>query len=90
MLQFTSTPCRLLRLPPTAPPKCIGRLATYKAIHQVPTIKARWYTDAAASKPEGVRKSLMIPTVARHNDIRVQQLSDHVYKQVFPNAPEQS
>lgn len=32
------------------------------------------------------RKSLAIPSTARHNEIGVQQLSEHLYKQLFPRG----
>ncbi|PLB38095.1 DNA-directed DNA polymerase gamma MIP1 [Aspergillus candidus] len=65
---------RSLRLPLTFKP----RVSIHLARHYV--------TPATGSaNGEARKKSLSLPASARFNEIGVQQLSDHVYSQVFPN-----
>jgi DNA polymerase gamma 1 len=47
----------------------------------------RCYATAQAEKTETPSRTLNIPSEARHNEIGVQQVSSHVYPQLFPPSP---
>ncbi|KAL4821233.1 DNA polymerase family A-domain-containing protein [Aspergillus spinulosporus] len=53
---------------------------------QTSPLAARYYSTQDGGV-ERQRKSLSVPGVARFNEIGVQQLSDHVYSQIFFNKP---
>ncbi|KAF4123137.1 DNA polymerase gamma 1 [Geosmithia morbida] len=60
------------------------RLARHHA-HRRHALRAhiRWLADVANSRPG---RSLALPTKARYNEIGIQQLSAHVFDQVFPDG----
>ncbi|KAG6058489.1 DNA-directed DNA polymerase gamma mip1 [Claviceps sp. LM77 group G4] len=60
---------------------CFVRLARHQA-HRRPALQVhvRWLADVAQRKDA----SLAIPSEARHNEVGVQQLSAHVFEQIFP------
>lgn len=50
----------------------------------------RYYASTAvaeAEQPDDATRTLQIPSQARHNEIGVQQVSSHVYPQLFPPSP---
>ncbi|KAF2140565.1 uncharacterized protein K452DRAFT_48342 [Aplosporella prunicola CBS 121167] len=57
-----------------------------RAAPPLPCATWRYYSQAASAEKEGSR-SLLIPSEARFNDIRVQQLSRHMHPQVFRGEP---
>ncbi|KAK2593346.1 DNA-directed DNA polymerase gamma mip1 [Conoideocrella luteorostrata] len=46
----------------------------------------RWLADVAKQENSKRRDSLAIPSVSRYNEIGVQQLSIHVFNQIFPDG----
>ncbi|KAG6121814.1 DNA-directed DNA polymerase gamma mip1 [Claviceps humidiphila] len=60
---------------------CFVRLARHQAHRRLALqVHVRWLADVAQRKDS----SLAIPSEARHNEVGVQQLSAHVFEQVFP------
>ncbi|PHH90691.1 hypothetical protein CDD83_2912 [Cordyceps sp. RAO-2017] len=60
------------------------RLARHQARHRHAwRARVRWLADVAGA---GSRNSLAIPSGRRVNEIGVQQLSSHVYSQIFPEG----
>ncbi|KAG5973696.1 DNA-directed DNA polymerase gamma mip1 [Claviceps cyperi] len=60
---------------------CFVRLARHQTHRRLALqVHVRWLADVAQRKDS----SLAIPSEARHNEIGIQQLSAHVFKQVFP------
>ncbi|PLB44364.1 DNA polymerase gamma, catalytic subunit [Aspergillus steynii IBT 23096] len=64
-----------LRSPLSARPRSLPVLARYYATQQ----------DVQNAQGESRSRSLSVPATARFNEIGVQQLSDHVFSQVFPS-----
>jgi DNA polymerase gamma 1 len=70
------------------------RLAKHRAQCRRPHLspQLRWQSTAAVAHPVSLPpshdhpKTLAIPSTARFNEIGVQSLSSHVYKQIFPNG----
>ncbi|KAG6004522.1 DNA-directed DNA polymerase gamma mip1 [Claviceps maximensis] len=48
----------------------------------------RWLADVAQEKKKGPHCSLAVPSEPRHNEIGVQQLSTHIFEQIFPDGCE--
>lgn len=65
------------------------RLARHRA-HRRWATQLRWQSATATAKVEGQapNSTLAVSSTARQNAIGVQQLSEHLYKQVFPRGSE--
>ncbi|KAJ0116370.1 hypothetical protein J7T55_007350 [Diaporthe amygdali] len=65
------------------------RLAKHRA-HRRWTYQLRWQSATATAKAneKTPNSTLAIPSIARQNAIGVQQLSEHLYPQVFPKGSE--
>ncbi|KAG6015591.1 DNA-directed DNA polymerase gamma mip1 [Claviceps lovelessii] len=48
--------------------------------------RVRWLADVAQQTETKPHRSLAIPSESRYNDIGVQQLSTHVFEQIFPDG----
>ncbi|KAG5979874.1 DNA-directed DNA polymerase gamma mip1 [Claviceps digitariae] len=63
----------------------IARHQTHRRLAGKPHV--RCLADVAQEKEKTGRHSLAIPSKARYNEIKVQQLSEHVFAQIFPDGP---
>ncbi|KAG5925335.1 DNA-directed DNA polymerase gamma mip1 [Claviceps africana] len=66
----------------------LGRIAHYRAHRRLAwKTHVRWLADVADPKTTtNPRRSLAIPSKSRYNDVGVQQLSEHVFEQIFPDG----
>ncbi|KAI5459915.1 DNA polymerase family A-domain-containing protein [Mariannaea sp. PMI_226] len=63
------------------------RIARHNGLHRHAWYAhVRWLAVARGTKNLKKEKTLAIQSTARHNEIGVQQLSAHVYKQIFPDG----
>ncbi|KUI56941.1 DNA polymerase gamma, mitochondrial [Cytospora mali] len=66
------------------------RLAKHRA-HRRWAAQIRWQSSAAAvavDQKQDFPETLAVPSTSRKNDLGVQQLSEHIYKQLFPRGGE--
>ncbi|KAK7737791.1 DNA-directed DNA polymerase gamma mip1 [Cytospora paraplurivora] len=66
------------------------RIAKHRA-HRRWAAQLRWQSSAAAlaaGQQQNVLKTLAVPSTARLNALGVQQLSEHIYEQLFPRGSE--
>ncbi|KUI65517.1 DNA polymerase gamma, mitochondrial [Cytospora mali] len=66
------------------------RLAKHRA-HRRWTAQLRWQSSAAAvavDQKQDVPETLAVPSTPRKNELGVQQLSEYIYKQLFPRGGE--
>lgn len=72
----TTSTSKLTSTPSTSTLATFVRIARHRAAHRPAALSRRWASTS----------SLLQPTEARFNEIQVQQLSKHLYDQLFPNG----
>ncbi|KAL7948341.1 DNA polymerase family A domain-containing protein [Trichoderma barbatum] len=71
-----------------APIASFVRLARHRGRRAAWEAQSRWLADAATRAGSKDLRTLALSSTARYNEVGVQQLSDHIFPQIFPGGSE--